>query len=79
MLRNIAILGTVMGLAIAAPAQAQYVDLAAAARHQMLVEMQTMPGAATVATQGWIGEEQRVRVVAVRRPQPRAQDRAPRP
>ena len=46
-----------------AGASAQYVELGAAARHQMMVQVQTTPGAAEAA-RPWIAEEQRVQLVA---------------
>ena len=49
-----------------AQASAQYVALGAAARHQMLVQVQTMPGAAEAA-RPWITDDQRVQVAAQRR------------
>lgn len=63
MLRN-TLFATVMLSALPlAGASAQYVELAAAARHQMLVEVRTTPGAAEAA-RPWIGEEQRMQAIA---------------
>lgn len=59
-MRSIAILASILFPALmATPAMAQYVELGAAARHQLLVQVQTTPGAAEAA-RGFIAEEQRV-------------------
>lgn len=77
MLRN-AILGAAMLTgATAMPAAAQYVELGAAARHQMMVQVQTTPGAADAA-RPWIAEEQRVQLVSAQPRRPRFSFRAPR-
>lgn len=65
------ILGAVMlSAAMVAPAAAQYVEVGAVARHQMLVQVQTMPGAAEAA-RPWIAEEQRVRLIGAEPRRPR--------
>ena len=53
-----------------AGASAQYVELGAAARHQMMVEVQTTPGAAEAA-RPWISDEQRVQLVGTQQQQRR--------
>ncbi len=66
MLRN-AILGAILLSALPfAGASAQYVELAGAARHQMLVQMQAVPEAAEAA-RPWIGDDQRVQALTTRR------------
>lgn len=70
MLRK-AIFGAVMlSATTVAPAAAQYVELGAAARHQMLVEVHVTPGAAEAA-RPWISEDQRVQFAANPQPQRR--------
>ena len=77
MLRN-AILGAAMLMGVTAmPATAQYVELGAAARHQMMVQVQTTPGAAEAA-RPWIAEEQRVQLANAQPRRPRFSFRAPR-
>lgn len=57
-----------------AGASAQYVELGAAARHQMMVEVQNTPGAAE-AVRPWISDDQRVQLVATQQPQQRRRPR----
>lgn len=74
-----AMIGTALVLGLAAnPAAAQYVELGAAARHQMMVQVQTTPGAAEAA-RPWIAENQGVQLVSLPAPRrPRFSFRAPR-
>lgn len=77
MLRN-AILGAAILIGVTAmPAAAQYVELGAAARHQMMVQVQTTPGAAEAA-RPWIAEDQQVQLAAAQPRRPRFSFRAPR-
>jgi len=76
-MRRNAILGAAILSALTAmPASAQYVELGAAARHQMMVQVQTTPGAAEAA-RPWISDDQQVQLVAQRR-RPRFSFFAPR-